>query len=75
MRLEEKIISGGDYFNDRQTFVSLEASDSTDEKRYKWSDRSELVGFLEKTLTSQTNLGSSQIYFMQKKAPRLRCFS
>ena len=48
MRLEEKIISGGDYSNDRRTFVSLEASDSTDEKRYKWSDRSELVGFLEK---------------------------
>ena len=41
--LEEKIISCGDYFNDRRTFVSLETSDSVDEKRYKWSDRSELA--------------------------------
>ena len=42
-RLEERKFSGGGFSDDRRTFVSLEASESAGEKRYKWSDRSELV--------------------------------
>ena len=42
-RLEERKFSGGGFSNDRRTFVSLEASESAGEKRYKWSDRSELA--------------------------------
>ncbi len=56
--LEEKIISGGDYFNDRRTFVSLETSDSADDKRYKWSDRSELAKEESLSLRARTNLSS-----------------
>ena len=32
MRLEEEIISGGDYFNDRRRFVSFEKSDRAFDK-------------------------------------------
>ena len=42
-RLEERKFSGGGFSNDRRTFVSLEASESAGEKRYKWSARSELA--------------------------------
>ena len=42
-RLEERKIFSEDFSDDRRRFVSLEASDSVGEKRYKSSDRSELV--------------------------------
>ncbi len=46
MRLEEKIISGGDYFNDRRSFVSFEKATAPSIKRYKTSDRSELANVM-----------------------------
>ena len=59
-RLAEKNFSGGEIFDNRRSFVSLQNRNSVGSKRYKTSDRSEL-GF-NKSLTSQKNsLGRSYL--------------
>ena len=61
--LEEKNISGGDVFDDRRSFVNLEASKAPRAKCYKTSDRSKVGARFAKTQTlrSKTSLVTSAI--------------